>query len=61
VLADPATGNEIGSVPELGAKETNDAIAKAHAAFGPWSKTTAKERADLLGKLFQLMNENNEE
>lgn len=60
-LADPATGKEIGSVPELGVPEITEAIKRAHEAFGPWNKRTAKERSDLLLKLLQLMNEHHDE
>ena len=41
----PATGEVIASVPRFGAVEAEKAVAAAHAAFGPWSKKTAKERA----------------
>jgi acyl-CoA reductase-like NAD-dependent aldehyde dehydrogenase len=39
---DPATGQEIGKVPEMGASETRRAIDAAAEAFKAWSKTTAK-------------------
>ena len=44
-VLDPATGQEIARVPNLGAKETRDAIDAAQAAFPAWSAKTAKERA----------------
>ena len=34
---DPATGACIGRVPHFGARETQQAIDAAAAAFGPWS------------------------
>lgn len=40
--ADPATGEEIGTIPEMGIKETREAIASAQNAFVSWKKTTAK-------------------
>ena len=42
VLADPATGEVIGTIPEMGIKETKEAITAAHDAFKSWKKTTAK-------------------
>lgn len=56
--ADPATGKEIGQVPELGPEETRQAIEAASKAFSTWGKTTAKERYDIMMKLFRLMGEN---
>ena len=45
----------------MGAEETKEAIEIAHKTFQTWSKTTAKERHDLLKKLFDLMQENSED
>ena len=42
----PATGEIIANVPDLGASETRQAIEAANRAFPAWSKKTAKERAD---------------
>lgn len=55
---DPATGKEIGEVPELGVSETREAIAAAQRAFKSWGRTTAKERYGYMMKLFSLMNDN---
>ncbi|KAH8113319.1 succinate-semialdehyde dehydrogenase [Phellopilus nigrolimitatus] len=41
-VTNPATGEEIGTVPEMGIKETQEAISSAHRAFATWKKTTAK-------------------
>jgi len=57
----PATGEIIGSVPKLGAAETREAIEAANNAFPAWSKRTAKERAGVLRKWFDLMMENQED
>lgn len=40
--SDPATREELGTVPEMGIEETKDAINAAGEAFVTWSKTTAK-------------------
>jgi acyl-CoA reductase-like NAD-dependent aldehyde dehydrogenase len=39
---DPATGEELGTVPEMGIEETKEAIDAAGRSFVTWSKTTAK-------------------
>ena len=39
---DPATTEELGTVPEMGLEETKEAIDAASKAFKTWSKTTAK-------------------
>ena len=57
----PATGEILGTVPKLGAAETKKAIDAAHRAFVPWSKKTAKERAQILRRWFDLMMANQED
>jgi len=57
----PATGDVIGTVPKLGAAETRRAIEAAHRAFPAWRKKTAKERANVLRKWFDLMMANQED
>jgi succinate-semialdehyde dehydrogenase / glutarate-semialdehyde dehydrogenase len=57
----PATGEIIGKVPKLSGAETRLAIEAANAAFKPWSGRTAKERAIVLRKWFDLMMENQED
>lgn len=44
VCVDPATAEELGTVPELGLEETKQAIDAASTAFKTWSKTAAKVR-----------------
>src|SRR5688500_15664528 len=51
----PATGEIVGTVPKFGAAETRDAIEAANRAFPEWRKKTAKERATVLRKWFDLM------
>lgn len=60
-IIDPATDKEIGSLPDLGAKETKEAIDVAAEAFKSWSTTTGKERHDLLIKWFRLMMEHQQD
>src|SRR5580765_5938905 len=57
----PATGEILGTVPNLGAAETRRAIEAANAAWPAWRKKTAKERANILRKWFNLMMENQED
>jgi len=57
----PATGEIIGKVPKLSGAETRHAIEAANEAFKPWSGRTAKERAIVLRKWFDLMMENQED
>jgi len=57
----PATGEIIGHVPKLSGGETRQAIEAADRAFPPWAARTAKERAVILRKWFDLMMENQED
>jgi len=57
----PATGEIVGTVPKFGAAETRDAIESADRAFLEWRKKTAKERAAVLRRWFDLMLANQED
>ena len=52
---DPATGAEIAAVPDLGAKDAARAIDAAARALPAWSAKTAKERATILRRWFDLI------
>ncbi len=56
-VTNPATGEEIGSVPDGTAADATRAIDAAADAFGAWSQTTAYERADILLEAWRLMGE----
>ena len=60
-VTNPATGEVLGTVPNLGAAETRRAIEAANAAWPAWRRRTAKERANILRKWFNLMMENQED
>ena len=60
-VVNPANGEEIGSVPDLGKAETQLAIKAAETAFFVWRKKTAKERAELLKRWHALILENQED
>ncbi|MEX2615870.1 MAG: NADP-dependent succinate-semialdehyde dehydrogenase [Alphaproteobacteria bacterium] len=57
----PATGEILGTVPKMGAAETARAIDAANAAMPAWRAKTAKERAVILRKWYNLMLENQED
>src|SRR3954469_358566 len=54
-VVNPATGGILGTVPDLGSAETKRAIEAAEHALPPWRAKTAKERAVILRKWFDLM------
>lgn len=59
-VLNPATNEVIGNVPNAGGAETRRAIEAAHAAFKTFSKTTAKERSEMLRRLHDVILENQE-
>lgn len=54
-IHNPATGAVVAHAPDLGAAETQAAIAAAHAALPAWSGLLAKERAAIIRKWGELM------
>ncbi|KIO12519.1 hypothetical protein M404DRAFT_19318 [Pisolithus tinctorius Marx 270] len=61
LVTNPATEEELGTVPEMGLEETQAAIAAADRAFKSWGKTTAKYRHDILKHLYALMQEHHDD
>jgi len=57
----PATGETLGSVPDMGTAETRRAIEAAERAWPAWREKTAKERAGILRRWFDLMMMNQED
>ena len=57
----PANGDLVGSVPNMGAGETRRAIELANAALPAWRAKTAKERSAILRKWFDLMIANQDD
>ncbi|MCR4377289.1 MAG: NADP-dependent succinate-semialdehyde dehydrogenase [Rhodospirillales bacterium] len=51
----PASKAKLGTVPLMGAAETRRAIEAANAAWPAWRAKTAKERANILKKWFELV------
>ncbi|MBV9539518.1 MAG: NADP-dependent succinate-semialdehyde dehydrogenase [Acidisphaera sp.] len=60
-VRNPATGETIGEVPALGRAETRRAIEAANRAQPAWRALTAKERASVLRRLFELMIANTDD
>jgi succinate-semialdehyde dehydrogenase/glutarate-semialdehyde dehydrogenase len=60
-VTNPADGAKLGTVPKMGAAETQRAIDAAGAAYPAWRALTAKQRADILRRWYELMLENQED
>ena len=60
-VTNPATGDVIGYIPNLGAVETRQAIEAAENSRHGWAKRTAKERSQVLRRWFELMMENQDD
>ncbi|MBN9478094.1 MAG: succinate-semialdehyde dehydrogenase (NADP(+)) [Bordetella sp. SCN 67-23] len=51
----PADGRTLARVADLDGSQAEEAIAAAQAAFGPWRARTAKDRAAILRRWFELI------
>lgn len=60
-VTNPADGAEIVTVPELGASETEAAVKAAHAAWADWRARTAKDRASVLRRWYDLILEHKDD
>jgi succinate-semialdehyde dehydrogenase / glutarate-semialdehyde dehydrogenase len=60
-VMNPATREPIGTVPDMGAAETRRAIEAAAQAFPAWAAHTARARAVILRRWFDLMMANQED
>ncbi|MQW92260.1 succinate-semialdehyde dehydrogenase [Acinetobacter wanghuae] len=60
-VTNPATGQEIATVPSVSALQVEQAVQAAESALKTWKLTTAKERSTLLRKWFNLIVENQED
>ena len=60
-VTNPVDESLIGTVPKLGTAETRAAIEGAEKAQKAWARKSAKERANILRKWFNLMMENQED
>ena len=60
-VTNPARGDVIARVPDLSRAEVARAIDAAHVAQKPWAARTAKDRARVLRRWFDLMMENQDD
>jgi len=60
-VTNPADGAVLGTVPDMGEAETRRAIEAAEAAWPAWRARTAKERAQILRKWYELMIANTDD
>ncbi|HMO28370.1 NADP-dependent succinate-semialdehyde dehydrogenase [Enterovirga sp.] len=60
-VTNPATGEVLATVPKMGTAETRRAIEAAEAALPAWRARTAKERATILRRWFELMMANQDD
>ena len=54
-VTNPATGEVLGTVPNMGTAETRRAIEAANRALPAWRAKTAKERSNILRRWYDLM------
>ncbi|MBF8222476.1 NAD-dependent succinate-semialdehyde dehydrogenase [Halomonas sp. 328] len=59
-VTNPATGELIADVPDLGADEAREAVAAAEASWADWRKRPVKERAALLRAWYEAIMANQE-
>jgi succinate-semialdehyde dehydrogenase/glutarate-semialdehyde dehydrogenase len=60
-VLNPATREVLGTVPVMGIAETRRAIEAAQAAFPAWAARTAKERAAILRRWYELLLANQDD
>ncbi|TCK05819.1 NAD-dependent succinate-semialdehyde dehydrogenase [Marinobacterium mangrovicola] len=59
-VLNPANGEHLADVPDMSAEEASAAVEAAHKAFASWKKTTAKARAQMLRRWYELIMDNQE-
>ncbi len=60
-VLNPSSGEEISTVPDMGAAETARAIDAAEIAQKKWAKRTAKDRSNILKEWYRLIMENQDD
>ena len=60
-VTNPFNGEVIGTIPSLTEQDIKDTVAYSHAVQQEWAAKTAQERADLLQKWADLIDENKED
>jgi succinate-semialdehyde dehydrogenase/glutarate-semialdehyde dehydrogenase len=61
IVSNPANAEKLGQIPNMGTGEARRAIAAAAGALPAWAAKTAKERAGLLRRWFDLIALNQED
>lgn len=59
-VVNPATEEVIGHVPSATTDQVDEAVATARAAFKPWKRTPAAERAEMLHRLSEWLESNSD-
>ncbi len=60
-VSNPATGEEIGTIPNMGAAEATQAVEAAYTALQSWKALTAQNRADILLAWHKLVLDHTDE
>jgi succinate-semialdehyde dehydrogenase / glutarate-semialdehyde dehydrogenase len=60
-VTNPATREPIGTVPDMGATDARRAIEAAERALRPWAALTAKQRAAILRRWYELLMANQDD
>ncbi|MGK8801843.1 NAD-dependent succinate-semialdehyde dehydrogenase [Acinetobacter seifertii] len=60
-VTNPATGEEIGTIPNMGAAEATQAVEAAYTALQSWKALTAQNRADILLAWHKLVLDHSDE
>ncbi len=60
-VTNPATGEILGTIPDMGKNETRQAIEAANKAWPDWRRKTAQERATILEKWHSLLMDNQQD
>jgi len=60
-VTNPASGEVLGTVPQLPQEQISAAVDAANAAFPAWKAKTAKERATILRRWFELCMDNQDD
>lgn len=60
-ILNPATGESVGNVPMMGAREAQACVDAANVAFKGWAALTAKERSHILRAWFDLIMRHQED
>lgn len=60
-VKNPATGDELAKVPNMGAADTKRAIEAANTAYKSWRNLLAKERSAIMRRWYELIVENSDD